>query len=148
MEILDLLKALGFKRAANYVKTADGKIQCQRNHEWKGKKATRGAKVYCLIEICGSIKKVLYVGETIQAARMFQYRSNKAMAKVYKELSKKPKSNCKVEVWVCIDFENVHLALAKHPLTIGRLGLEGILIEHFDPDWNRKKRVKKTNAVK
>jgi hypothetical protein len=133
---LVLLNELGFERAATYCKPPGKKLKCEREAKWKGSKTKAGEKVYCFTVR----NKVRYVGEIIQPARMFQYHYNNVMKEVREGLQKATgKNGDKVAVWVFQDFGKRKLTLAKKSLKIGRLGLEGLLIDNFQPLWNSKK---------
>ncbi|HZF00870.1 MAG TPA: hypothetical protein VE344_03140 [Methylomirabilota bacterium] len=130
-----VLKKLGFEYAADYTNTK-GKSGCEKLHlKWKGKNLKSGDKVYCFVVA----EKICYVGETTRKARMFQYHNNTVMKKVRDELLKKIRKGKKVQVWVCTDFSKAQRTLLKKTFTIGRLGLEALLIDNFKRTWNLKR---------
>ena len=128
-----MLRALGFRESASYSKKA-GRVRCAVM-----KRHGAGEKTYLLTTASGGKIQVLYVGETKTAGRMYQYHNNRVMRTVRAGLRRTVRSGGKVDVWVCRNFGRKSIVLAKGKFSIGRLGLEGILIDHFHPPWNRKK---------
>jgi hypothetical protein len=137
MSVSTLLKKLHFKHAANY-KLVNGKLKCSRFPEWKGKLALRCNKVYCFTTGNDLKEKIRYVGETVQPTRPFQYHNNKVMKTVRAGLQK-IRGKREAKVWILQDFKRIKVKLLGYPFVIGRLGMEGLLVENFSPDWNRKR---------
>jgi hypothetical protein len=128
-----VLRKAGFHLSGNYLQEG-GKIRCRI---WC--RYASGEKTYLLVESRNGTAKVLYVGETKTAARMFQYHNNRVMGKVRAGLRKRIRAGGTVGVWVCPKFQAHRVRFAGTTFRIRRMGLEGILIDHFHPPWNRKK---------
>lgn len=131
-----VLRKAGFYPSGKYLKKGK-KIRCEI---WR--RYAPGEKTYLLVEGRNGLAKVLYVGETKTAARMFQYHNNRVMGKVRAGLRKSVQAGRAVEVWVCPKFQSHRVRFAGTTFRIRRIGLEGILIDHFHPPWNRKKGIR------
>lgn len=128
-----VLRKAGFRPSGKYLKKGR-KVRCEI---WR--RYAPGEKTYLLLQGPKGAVRVLYVGETKTAARMFQYHNNRVMGKVRTGLRKRIRAGGTVEVWVCPKFQAHRVRFAGTTFRIRRMGLEGILIDHFHPPWNRKK---------
>jgi len=133
-----VLKKAGFRLSGRYLKSGR-KIRCEI---WR--RYSPGEKTYLLVQAKSALSNVLYVGETRTASRMFQYHNNRVMGKVRAGLRKRIRAGGQVEVWVCSKFQAHRVRFAGTHFRIRRIGLEGMLIDHFHPPWNRKKALIRT----
>ena len=133
-----VLKKAGFRLSGRYLKSGQ-KIRCEICRRYSA-----GEKTYLLVQANSAHSNVLYVGETRTASRMFQYHNNRVMGKVRAGLRKRIRAGGQVEVWVCSKFQAHRVRFAGTHFRIRRIGLEGMLIDHFHPPWNRKKALIRT----
>lgn len=131
------LRNAGFRPSGRYLRRGR-KIRCE---VWR--RYMPGEKTYLLIQTKNNLSKVLYVGETRTAGRMFQYHNNRVMRNVRSGIKKQVWAGRQVEVWVCSKFRAHRVRFAGTHFRIRRIGLEGILIDHFHPPWNQKKPLKR-----